>query len=60
VRIHPTESVTPEMISQLYGGSVRMVRHDRSADENGTGPVFRPQFAAADAQDTTSSAKPGE
>jgi zinc transport system ATP-binding protein len=60
VRIHPTESVTPEMISQLYGGSVRMVRHDRSAEENGNGPVFRPQFGAADARSTTSSAKLGE
>ena len=30
VKIHPTEEVTPEMISGLYGGNVRMVRHDKT------------------------------
>lgn len=28
VRFHPTHAVTPEMIGELYGGSVRIVRHD--------------------------------
>jgi zinc transport system ATP-binding protein len=29
VKVHPTEKVTPEMITGLYGGNVRMVRHDK-------------------------------
>lgn len=29
VKVHPTEEVTPEMITSLYGGNVRMVRHDK-------------------------------
>jgi zinc transport system ATP-binding protein len=32
VRMHPTEEVTPQMISGLYGGNVRMVRHDKHED----------------------------
>lgn len=30
VRVHPTEEVTAEMISGLYGGNVRIVRHDKT------------------------------
>jgi zinc transport system ATP-binding protein len=30
VKVHPTEEVTPEMITGLYGGSVRVVRHDKT------------------------------
>jgi zinc transport system ATP-binding protein len=29
VKVHPTEEVTPEMITGLYGGNVRIVRHDK-------------------------------
>lgn len=32
VKVHPTEEVTPRMISSLYGGNVRMVRHDKTED----------------------------
>ncbi|MFP4068343.1 MAG: metal ABC transporter ATP-binding protein [Spirochaetaceae bacterium] len=35
VRVHPTEEVTPDMISGLYGGTVRMVRHDRTEEAHG-------------------------
>lgn len=30
VKVHPTEEVTPDMITELYGGNVRLVRHDKS------------------------------
>jgi zinc transport system ATP-binding protein len=30
VKVHPTEEVTPEMITGLYGGNVRIVRHDKT------------------------------
>jgi zinc transport system ATP-binding protein len=33
VKVHPTEEVTPEMISGLYGGNVRIVRHDKTEAE---------------------------
>jgi zinc transport system ATP-binding protein len=33
--IHPTNSITGEMIHQLYGGNVRMVRHDQRCSEEG-------------------------
>jgi zinc transport system ATP-binding protein len=41
VRFHPTDQVTPEMIAELYGGSVRMVRHDIEHAERGNGDVRR-------------------
>jgi len=28
VRVHPTSELTPERISEIYGGSIRVVRHD--------------------------------
>jgi zinc transport system ATP-binding protein len=34
VKVHPTERVSPEMITELYGGNVRMVRHDKHATAN--------------------------
>jgi zinc transport system ATP-binding protein len=30
VKVHPTEEVTPQMITGLYGGNVRIVRHDKT------------------------------
>ena len=33
VKVHPTEEVTAEMISGLYGGNVRIVRHDKTEAE---------------------------
>jgi zinc transport system ATP-binding protein len=37
--IHPTSSITGEMIHELYGGDVQMVRHDhRCAEEGHTWP----------------------
>ncbi len=35
VKMHPTEEVTAEMITELYGGNVRMVRHDKTEHEAG-------------------------
>jgi zinc transport system ATP-binding protein len=35
VVIHPTSEITGEMINQLYGHDVRMVRHDTFGRENG-------------------------
>jgi zinc transport system ATP-binding protein len=32
VRVHPTEEVTDEMISRLYGGEMRMVRHTHNGE----------------------------
>ncbi len=37
--VHPTSSITGEMIHELYGGHVQMVRHDRQC--NGEGPFWR-------------------
>lgn len=36
VRVHPTEEVTAAMISGLYGGNVRIVRHDKTEDAEET------------------------
>jgi zinc transport system ATP-binding protein len=33
--IHPTSSITGEMIHKLYGGDVQMVRHDHRCSEEG-------------------------
>lgn len=33
--VHPTSSITGEMIHELYGGNVQMVRHDHSCGEGG-------------------------
>jgi zinc transport system ATP-binding protein len=32
VIVHPTSEITGEVIKQIYGGSVRMVRHDHGCD----------------------------
>lgn len=36
VRVHPTEEVTPQMITGLYGGNVRIVRHDKTERTHAT------------------------
>jgi len=33
--VHPTSSITGEMIHELYGGNVQMVRHDHRCSEEG-------------------------
>lgn len=33
--VHPTSSITGEMIHELYGGNVQMVRHDHRCNEEG-------------------------
>lgn len=33
--LHPTSSITGEMIHELYGGNVQMVRHDHRCSEEG-------------------------
>lgn len=35
VRIHPTSELTGEVIREMYGGDVRMVRHDQCCSERG-------------------------
>jgi zinc transport system ATP-binding protein len=35
VKIHPTSELTGEMIREMYGGDVRMVRHDQCCSERG-------------------------
>lgn len=35
VVVHPTSEVTGEMIREIYGGDVRMIRHDHRCDEGG-------------------------
>jgi zinc transport system ATP-binding protein len=35
VIVHPTSEVTGEVISELYGGDVRLVRHDHRCSEDG-------------------------
>ena len=35
VAVHPTSEITGEMISQLYGADMRMVRHDHFCAEKG-------------------------
>jgi zinc transport system ATP-binding protein len=38
--VHPTSTITGEMIHELYGGNVQMVRHDHSCGgEGGTWPT---------------------
>ena len=37
VRMHPTSEITGEIIQEIYGGDVRMVRHDRHSTEGGFG-----------------------
>ena len=32
VVVHPTSEITGEIIQEIYGGSVRMVRHDHGCD----------------------------
>jgi len=40
VVVHPTSEITGEMIQEIYGGDVRMVRHDhRCAEEGHTCPT---------------------
>jgi zinc transport system ATP-binding protein len=33
--VHPTSSITGEMIHELYGGNVQMVRHDHQCNKEG-------------------------
>jgi zinc transport system ATP-binding protein len=33
--IHPTSDITGEVIREIYGGDVRMVRHDHRCSEEG-------------------------
>lgn len=33
--VHPTSSITGEMIHELYGGNVQMIRHDHRCSEEG-------------------------
>ena len=35
VKIHPTSELTGEVIREMYGGDVRMVRHDQCCSERG-------------------------
>jgi zinc transport system ATP-binding protein len=35
VKIHPTSELTGEIIHEMYGGDVRMVRHDHCCSEKG-------------------------
>lgn len=35
VKIHPTSELTGEIIHEMYGGDVRMVRHDQCCSEQG-------------------------
>ena len=35
VVVHPTSEITGEIIREIYGGDVRMVRHDHRCDERG-------------------------
>jgi zinc transport system ATP-binding protein len=35
VVIHPTSQITGEIISEIYGGDVRMIRHDHRCAEGG-------------------------
>lgn len=35
VRIHPTSDITGEVIQDIYGGDIRMVRHDHCCSEEG-------------------------
>jgi len=35
VVVHPTSEITGEMIREIYGGDVRMIRHDHRCDEGG-------------------------
>ena len=32
VVMHPTSEITGEIIQEIYGGAVRMVRHDHNCD----------------------------
>jgi len=41
VAVHPTSSLTGEMIKQLYGGEVRMVRHNHDHGDPAGGPELR-------------------
>ena len=35
IHIHPTSELTGELISEMYGGDIRMVRHDHRCSEEG-------------------------
>ncbi len=35
VQVHPTSELTGDMITELYGGDIRMVRHDHRCTEEG-------------------------
>jgi len=35
VVVHPTSEITGEVIQEIYGGDVRMVRHDHACTEGG-------------------------
>jgi zinc transport system ATP-binding protein len=35
VRVHPTSELTGELIREMYGGDIRMVRHDHCCSEQG-------------------------
>jgi zinc transport system ATP-binding protein len=35
VHIHPTSALTGELISEMYGGDLRMIRHDHRCSERG-------------------------
>jgi zinc transport system ATP-binding protein len=35
VVVHPTSQITGEVIQDIYGGDVRMVRHDQRCSEQG-------------------------
>jgi zinc transport system ATP-binding protein len=49
VVVHPTSEITGEMINEIYGGEVRMVRHDHAApDRVATGDDATGHHAATD------------
>ena len=44
VVVHPTSEITGEIIQEIYGGDVRMVRHDRHGCDRGEGPRLVSEF----------------